>query len=107
MAEAGRRSVGRADGASGPPSGAGDLLERLFRLRQHGTTVRGELVGGVTTFMVMSYIIAVNPGILSLGGDGLPVRAVATSDLPGRRGLSRSRWGCTPTGRSRSPRDLA
>lgn len=76
MAEAGRRTIG---GASGLPGGAGDVLERLFRLREHGTTVRSELIGGVTTFMVMSYIIAVNPGILSLGGDGLPVRAVATS----------------------------
>ncbi len=74
MAEPGRWTIG--GGASG---GAGDLLERLFRLREHGSNVRNEVVGGVTTFMVMSYIIAVNPGILSLEGNGLPVRAVATS----------------------------
>ena len=73
MAGAGRRSGGT--GGRGAPV----LLERLFKLREHGTDVRRELVGGLTTFMVMSYIIAVNPGILALGGDGLSVRAVATS----------------------------
>jgi AGZA family xanthine/uracil permease-like MFS transporter len=40
------------------------LLERLFRLREHGTTVRVELLGGVTTFVTMAYIIVVNPAIL-------------------------------------------
>ncbi|MBA2755396.1 MAG: NCS2 family permease, partial [Chloroflexia bacterium] len=65
---------------SGTGFEAGDnLFERQFGLRDHGTTVRTEVVAGVTTFMVMSYIIAVNPGILALGGDGLSVRAVATS----------------------------
>lgn len=41
------------------------MLERLFRLRENGTTVRTELVGGATTFMTMAYIIIVNPQILS------------------------------------------
>jgi hypothetical protein len=37
------------------------LFERLFQLQQHGTTVRTELLAGVTTFLTMSYIVFVNP----------------------------------------------
>jgi adenine/guanine/hypoxanthine permease len=52
-------------------------LEGFFRLREHGTDVRTEVLAGVTTFVVMAYIIAVNPAILSAAG--LDPRAVATS----------------------------
>ena len=52
-------------------------LEGFFRLREHGTDVRTEVLAGLTTFFVMSYIIAVNPAILSAAG--LDPRAVATS----------------------------
>jgi AGZA family xanthine/uracil permease-like MFS transporter len=41
------------------------FLERLFRVRDHGSTVRTELLGGLTTFLTMAYIIVVNPAILS------------------------------------------
>ncbi len=41
------------------------LLERFFRLPEHGTRVRTELLGGVTTFATMAYIIVVNPAILA------------------------------------------
>ena len=58
-------------------SGPSNELDRFFRLRDHGTDVRTELLAGLTTFMVMSYIIAVNPAILSAAG--IDVRAVATS----------------------------
>lgn len=44
------------------------MLERLFKLSEHGTTVRTELIAGVTTFLTMSYIIFVNPDILSTTG---------------------------------------
>jgi adenine/guanine/hypoxanthine permease len=44
------------------------MLESLFKLREHGTTVGTEVVAGVTTFMVMAYIIFVNPAILSFAG---------------------------------------
>ncbi len=54
------------------------MLERYFKLTEHGTNLRTETLAGLTTFMVMSYIIAVNPAILSLGGVGLDPRAVAT-----------------------------
>jgi AGZA family xanthine/uracil permease-like MFS transporter len=41
------------------------MLERLFRLGENGTTVRTELGAGVTTFLTMSYIIFVQPAVLS------------------------------------------
>ncbi|NKJ09928.1 NCS2 family permease [Rhizobium sp. SG741] len=44
------------------------MFERLFKLSEHGTSVRTELVAGVTTFLTMSYIIFVNPDILSTTG---------------------------------------
>jgi AGZA family xanthine/uracil permease-like MFS transporter len=44
------------------------MLEKLFHLREHGTTSRTELVAGITTFLTMSYIIFVNPDILSSTG---------------------------------------
>ena len=61
-----------------PDDGSQTLLQRYFKLQAHGTNVRTAVLGGLTTFMVMSYIIAVNPAILSLGGSGLDPRAVAT-----------------------------
>ena len=45
-------------GAVGAPRGG---LEGFFRLREHGTDARTEVLAGLTTFFVMSYIIAVNP----------------------------------------------
>ena len=50
------------------------LAERLFKLHEHGTTVRTELVAGLTTFLTMAYIIFVNPAIL--GDAGMPKGAV-------------------------------
>ncbi len=44
------------------------MLEGFFRLKEHGTTVGTEVVAGLTTFMVMAYIIFVNPAILSFAG---------------------------------------
>lgn len=44
------------------------MFERLFKLSEHGTSVRTELIAGVTTFLTMSYIIFVNPDILSTTG---------------------------------------
>ncbi|MBN1144765.1 MAG: NCS2 family permease [Bacteroidales bacterium] len=45
-----------------------EILEKLFRLREHNTTIRTELVAGITTFMTMAYILVVNPMILSQTG---------------------------------------
>jgi len=44
------------------------MLEKLFQLREHGTTARIEILAGFTTFLTMSYIIFVNPDILSTTG---------------------------------------
>jgi AGZA family xanthine/uracil permease-like MFS transporter len=44
------------------------MAERLFQLRERGANVRTELLAGATTFMVMAYIIFVNPSILSFAG---------------------------------------
>jgi len=44
------------------------VLERWFELQRRGATLSGELGGGLTTFMVMAYIIFVNPAILSFAG---------------------------------------
>ncbi len=44
------------------------MLERFFRLRENKTTVRTELLAGLTTFMTMAYILAVNPAILNEAG---------------------------------------
>ena len=44
------------------------MLARFFKLPENGTTVRRELVAGLTTFAAMAYILAVNPSILSLTG---------------------------------------
>src|ERR1700734_1865631 len=52
-------------------------LERLFGLQGHGTTVRTEVVAGLTTFLTMAYIVVVNPVIL--GAAGIPVAAVAVA----------------------------
>ncbi len=54
------------------------LLERLFKLSEHGTTVRTEILAGVTTFLTMCYIVIVNPGILSLTGMDFGAVFVAT-----------------------------
>ncbi|KFZ29552.1 guanine permease [Pseudidiomarina atlantica] len=43
-------------------------LEKLFKIQAQGSTVRGEIVGGVTTFLTMAYIIFVNPAILAEAG---------------------------------------
>ena len=44
------------------------LLNRLFHLGRNRTTVKTEVVAGITTFMTMAYILAVNPNLLSMAG---------------------------------------
>jgi AGZA family xanthine/uracil permease-like MFS transporter len=51
------------------------MLDRFFALEAHGTSVRIEILAGVTTFLTMIYIVVVNP--LIMGDAGLPVGAVA------------------------------
>lgn len=51
-----------------PARGIGGLLERAFRLTEHDTNIRTELLAGLTTFLTMAYIVFVNPSILADAG---------------------------------------
>lgn len=53
------------------------MLEKYFKLKENKTTVRTEIIAGITTFMTMAYILAVNPGILS--ATGMDANAVFTA----------------------------
>lgn len=44
------------------------MLEKLFKLKEHNTTVKTEIIAGITTFFAMAYIIFVNPNFLSQTG---------------------------------------
>ena len=65
--------------ATAAPSSAasGSFLERRFKLAERGSSVRTEALGGLSTFLTMSYILFVNPAILSAAG--LPFAAVAVA----------------------------
>jgi AGZA family xanthine/uracil permease-like MFS transporter len=56
------------------PRGKPRLLQRLFHLDENQTTVRRELLAGLTTFMTMAYVVVVNPRILAEAG--MPVEGV-------------------------------
>jgi adenine/guanine/hypoxanthine permease len=53
------------------------MLERRFRVRERGSSLRVEALGGLSTFLTMSYILFVNPAILSAAG--VPFKAVAVA----------------------------
>ncbi len=53
------------------------MIERFFALTERGTSIRTELMAGLTTFLAMAYIVVVNPAILST--TGMPVAAVAAA----------------------------
>ena len=44
------------------------MLENIFHLKENHTDVKTEIMAGITTFMTMAYILAVNPNILSASG---------------------------------------
>lgn len=53
-------------------------MERFFKLKEHGTTVKTEIIAGLTTFFAMAYIIFVNPSYLSQAGMDYTSVLVAT-----------------------------
>ena len=55
------------------------MLENIFHLKENHTDVKTELMAGVTTFMTMAYILAVNPSILSASGMDANAVLIATS----------------------------
>jgi len=60
-------------------AGSDNALERFFKFKQWDTSLKRDTLAGLATFMVMAYIIFVNPNILGLGGEGLPFAAALTS----------------------------
>lgn len=54
------------------------ILEKLFKIKAHGSSVKNELIGGVTTFATMAYIIFVNPQIMAASGMDAGAVFVAT-----------------------------
>ena len=51
-------------------------MEKFFKLKQNGTTVRTEILAGLSTFMTMAYIIALNPNLLCNSSTaGTPIRS--------------------------------
>ena len=56
-------------------------MEAFFKIKERGSSVSNEIVGGATTFLAMAYIVAVNPGILAAAG--IPFSAALTSTCLG------------------------
>ena len=81
-------------------------MERFFELSERGTTVGTEVKAGVTTFMVMVYIVAVNPLILIAGPLG-STRCAAAAATALVAGVMTIPWGSSPTTRSPWPRAWA
>lgn len=55
------------------------MLEKVFKLKKNGTSVKTEVMAGITTFMTMAYILAVNPSILSETGMDATAVLLATA----------------------------
>ena len=55
------------------------MLDKLFKLKEKGTNVKTEVIAGITTFMTMAYILAVNPNILSATGMDANAVLIATA----------------------------
>lgn len=56
----------------------GAMWEKIFKMRERGSSVRVEILGGITTFITMVYIVVVNPAILSFAGISVGPSTVAT-----------------------------
>ena len=55
----------------------GSMMEKLFKLKENGTDVKTEIIAGITTFLAMAYILAVNPSQLGTI-DGASAGAILT-----------------------------
>ncbi len=55
------------------------MLEKMFKLKENKTTIKTEIMAGITTFMTMAYILAVNPNILSDAGMNKNAVLIATA----------------------------
>ena len=66
-------------------------MERIFHLKENGTTVKTEILAGLTTFMTMAYIIALNPNLLT---SFRRRHAPLERRVPGHLHRQRHRHGC-------------
>ena len=73
-----------------------ERIERYFEIGALGTSVRTEAVAGVTTFLAMSYIVAVNPAILSDAGMPPAAVAFATCLVSGLGTIAMGLWAKAP-----------
>jgi AGZA family xanthine/uracil permease-like MFS transporter len=55
------------------------MIEKFFKLKENNTNVKTEVIAGITTFMTMAYILAVNPNILSATGMDANAVLIATA----------------------------
>ena len=76
------------------------MLDKFFKISERGSTVSNEVIGGLTTFLAMAYIIAVNPAMMEAAG--IPFNAALTATLLRRRRHDGRRWACSRTVPSRS-----
>ena len=60
-------------------------MDKFFKLKENGTTVRTEVLAGLTTFFAMSYILFVNPEMLSQ--TGMPAQGVFLATIIGKKRL--------------------
>lgn len=72
------------------------MLERIFHLRDRGTSPRIELLGGLTTFVAMAYIIVVNPAILAFAGIPVGPSTVATIVVAAAGSILMGLWANRP-----------
>ena len=84
-------------------TGSGNGLERFFKFKQWNTSLKRDTLAGLTTFIVMSYIIFVNPSILGLGRQGPAVRRRAHVHLPRGRRDDHPHGRSSPTAPTPSP----
>ena len=89
---------------AGPPTGHAGLLDGFFRLQERGTDLRTEALAGLATFLTMSYIVFVNPAILSAAK--MPFAAVAVCTALAAA-IFTAAMGLIANYRSRSPRASA
>ncbi|MFC6093135.1 solute carrier family 23 protein [Saccharothrix lopnurensis] len=73
-----------------------DRVDRAFGLRERGSTVRVEVLGGVSTFLAMSYIVLVNPAVLAEGGVPWAAAFTATALVAGLATLAVGLWARLP-----------
>jgi AGZA family xanthine/uracil permease-like MFS transporter len=69
-------------------------MEKFFKLQENQSTVRTEVVAGITTFLAAMYIIIVNPAILS--ATNMPMNGLITATILARHSAALP-WDCMPT----------